>query len=238
MTSRRILAPALAGGGALAMAALFVGLGLWQLQRRAWKHDLIAQVEARVHAAPVPAPARAEWSTFSAARDAYRRVAVEGQLLRDRETLVRATTALGSGYWVMTPMRTSDGTVLINRGFVPPERRDARAPGDGCGDGTVRLTGLLRPSEPGGGFLRSNDAANDRWYSRDVTAIADLRGLNDAAPFFVDVEASSGSPRCPVGGLTVVNFTDTHLVYALTWFGLALLSAWACLLFLFGRREE
>jgi surfeit locus 1 family protein len=141
----------------------------------------------RVHAAPTPAPGRAEWPLLSAPRDAYRRVGVEGRFLYDRETLVRATTALGSGYWVMTPLQTADSTILVNRGFVPPERRDAAAVGD---DGPVRVTGLLRLSEPGGGFLRSNDPAEDRWYSRDVTAIAARRGLGDAAPFFVDAEAA------------------------------------------------
>ncbi len=238
MTSRRVLVPALAGGGALALAALFVALGLWQLQRRSWKQELIAQVDARAHAAPVPLPSPAEWASFSPARDGYRRVVVEGRLLRDDETLVRATTALGSGYWVMTPLRTSEGTVLVNLGFIPPERRDARMRGAACGDGVLRLTGLLRASEPGGGFLRSNDAAHDRWYSRDVAAIAARRGLDDAAPFFVDVEAGPNAAPCPVGGLTVIRFTDHHLIYALTWFGLALLSAWACLVFLFGRRER
>lgn len=232
------LGPALAGGGALLMTALLVGLGLWQLQRREWKHELIAQVEARVHAAPVPLPGRAEWPLLSAARDAYRRVVVEGRLLRDSETLVRATTALGSGYWVMTPLQTADGTVLVNRGFVPPERRDAAARGETAGDGPVRVIGLLRLSEPGGGFLRANDPAEDRWYSRDVAAIAARRGLGDAAPFFVDAEAALGAGRYPVGGLTVIRFADNHLAYALTWFGLALLSAWAGFTVLFRGRAE
>jgi len=229
---------AVAGGAALAMTACFVGLGLWQVQRRAWKHDLIAQVEARVHAPPIPAPARAEWAAFSPAREAYRRVVVEGRLLWNRQTLVRATTVLGSGYWVMTPMRTSNGTILINRGFVPPEQREAVLQGtERDDDGMIRLVGLLRPSEPGGGFLRSNDAANDRWYSRDVAAIAGRHRLEDIAPFFVDVEATAGSAGYPVGGLTVISFTDNHLVYALTWFGLALLSARGCFIFLFSDRE-
>jgi surfeit locus 1 family protein len=228
---------AVAGGAALALTICFVGLGLWQLQRRAWKHDLVARVEARVTAPPVPVPARAEWATFSSAGEAYRRVVVEGRLLWNRQTLVRATTALGSGYWVMTPMQTSEGTVLINRGFVPPTLRQAVMRDDPHDDGSVQLIGLLRPSEPGGGFLRSNDAANDRWYSRDVAAIAGRHHLNDVAPFFIDAEARPGAAGDPVGGLTVISFTDNHMVYALTWFALALLSARACFMFLSAGRE-
>ncbi|WP_369412895.1 SURF1 family protein [Neoroseomonas alba] len=236
MTSRH--APALAGAGALVLVASFVGLGLWQLQRRAWKHALIAQVEARVHAAPAPVPGRAEWPQISAVRDGYRRVLVEGRMLRDRETLVRATTVLGSGYWVITPMQTADGTILVNRGFVPPERRDASTRGGEGGNGPVRIVGLLRLSEPGGGFLRANDPAQDRWYSRDVAAIAARRGIADAAPFFVDAEVATGPENQPVGGLTVIRFVDNHLIYALTWFGLALLSAWAGLTVLRRGRAE
>jgi surfeit locus 1 family protein len=206
----------------LLLAGVFIALGVWQLQRRAWKQALIAQVEARVHAPPTPLPARGQWR--AAAEDAYRRVAVEGHFLRDRETLVRATTVLGSGYWVLTPLRTADGTILVNRGFVPPERREAGLH-DAPGDGPVRVIGLLRQSEPGGGFLRSNRPADDRWYSRDVAAIAERRGIRDAAPFFLDAEAEPGPPRYPAAGLTVIRFTDNHLAYALTWFGLAALSA-------------
>ncbi|WP_421993888.1 SURF1 family protein [Roseococcus sp.] len=223
MTLRRALGPALIGGGALVIAALLVALGVWQLQRREWKHELIAAIAARVHAAPAPLPVPASWPDITAARDAYRRFAAEGHFLYDRETLVRATTALGSGYWVMTPLQTSDGTVLVNRGFVPPDRRDPAARGESRAEAPVRVTGLLRITEPGGGFLRSNDPAGERWYSRDVAAIAARRGLGATAPFFLDAEAGPDRDSYPVGGLTVISFADNHLGYALTWFGLALL---------------
>ncbi|WP_424813375.1 SURF1 family protein [Roseococcus sp. YIM B11640] len=220
MTARRVLVPAFAGGGALLAVVAFLALGVWQLQRREWKHALIAGVEARAHAAPAALPARAEWPLVTAARDAYRRVEAEGRFRHDREVLVRATTALGSGYWVMTPLETAGGTVLVNRGFVPPERRDpASRP---ASTDPVRVTGLLRITEPGGGFLRSNDPAAGNWYSRDVAAIAAARDLADAAPFFIDVEGIPGT--YPAGGLTVLRFHDNHLVYALTWFSLAFMA--------------
>ena len=91
------------------------------------------------------------------------------------------------------------------------------------GTGEVSVTGLLRISEPGGGFLRDNAPADDRWYSRDVAAIAQARGLDGpVAPYFIDAERP-GPAGYPVGGLTVIAFRNEHLVYALTWFGLALL---------------
>ncbi|MBR0648384.1 SURF1 family protein [Roseomonas terrae] len=225
MTGRSRVGLALFGGGFLLLALLFGALGAWQLQRRAWKHDLIAQVEARFRIAPVPVPGRGEWHLISA-RDAYRRIMADGQFLPDRETLVRATTVLGRGYWVMVPLQTADGVVMVNRGFIPPDRRDPAARSGPEQGASVRVTGLLRVSEPVGGFLRANDPAADRWYSRDIAAIAARHGLRDVAPFFIDAEALPGATAYPVAGLTVIRFSDHHLVYALTWFGLALLSAW------------
>lgn len=206
----------------LALAAGFAALGVWQVERRAWKLDLIAKVEARVRAAPVPLPARGAWG----GDNAYRRVRVSGRLLDDRETLVQAVTERGAGFWVMTPMVVAGGMgqtiVLINRGFVPSRLRDAKrrpTPGN-----SVTITGLMRESEPGGGFLRRNDPAADRWYSRDVAAIARARGLAGVAPFFVDADAAPNPGGYPVGGLTVIAFRNNHLMYAITWFGLAMLS--------------
>jgi surfeit locus 1 family protein len=83
------------------------------------------------------------------------------------------------------------------------------------------VTGLLRISEPGGGFLRNNDPTADRWYSRDVEAIARSRGIKDVAPYFIDADASADPRALPVGGLTVISFPNNHLIYAITWFGLA-----------------
>src|SRR6185503_1611251 len=112
------------------------------------------------------------------AGDAYRPVRVTGRFLHDRETLVQAATARGPGYWVMTPLRTDAGwTVLVNRGFVPPERRDRTARRAGEPLGPVSVAGLLRMTEPGGAFLRSNDPQRERWYSRDVAAIGRSRRL-------------------------------------------------------------
>ncbi|MCE4226550.1 SURF1 family protein [Methylobacterium sp. C25] len=204
----------------LVLVAGFLGLGIWQVQRRAWKLDLITRVEARVHAEPGPAPGPSDWPRIGAEADAYRHLRLTGVFEHDRATLVQALTALGGGYWVLTPFRSDLGfTVLVNRGFVPADRRDPadwRQPG-----GTVALTGLLRVSEPGGGFLRANDPAAGRWYSRDVAAIAQARGLAEVAPYFIDADAGPDPAQLPVGGLTVVSFRNEHFVYALTWFALA-----------------
>jgi surfeit locus 1 family protein len=202
----------------------FAALGSWQVERRAWKLDLIARVERRVHAAAVAAPDPRDWPHLTSANAEYRRVRVTGRYLADTTTLVQASTALGPGFWVLTALRQPDGSaVLINRGFIASDRRDRLAP---SGDGPVTVTGLLRMTEPGGAFLRHNDPAADRWYSRDVQAIAAAHGLGRTAPWFIDADAAPhATPDAPIGGLTAVDFPNNHLVYAITWYTLALMVA-------------
>ncbi|MES2054373.1 MAG: SURF1 family protein [Pseudomonadota bacterium] len=223
----------------LVAASIFAGLialGVWQVQRRAWKLDLIAQVEQRIHAPAVAVPGPDQWSGLTASTHAYRRVRVRGVYLDRRESFVQATTVLGGGYWVMTPLRTDRGfIVLINRGFVPPEQRRVKNQPTRGDTAPVTVTGLLRMSEPGGGFLRANDPRAARWYSRDVAAIAAAHGLHDVAPYFIDADAGAagaaaggaagGDRGGPVGGLTIIAFPNNHAVYALTWFALAAMVA-------------
>jgi len=207
----------------LALVLVFVALGVWQVQRRAWKHALIATVEGRVHAAPVAPPAPGRLTSPEMTDLAYFRIVARGRYRPSPDILVRAVSDLGAGYWVMTPFDTEAGfTILVNRGFVA---QDDKARARWRPDGAVVLTGLLRPSEPGGGFLRDNDPVAGRWYSRDVAAIARAVKLGPVVPYFVDADRLPGGDG-PVGGLTVIRFSDNHTVYALTWFAMALMSAW------------
>ena len=141
------------------IAALgFSTLGIWQLERLAWKRDLIARVESRIHAVPAPLPRPAEWPAINARDDEYRRVRLTGRFRHDRATLVDALTERGPGFWILTPLTTPHGTILINRGFVPAGHDKAyERPG-----GEIALTGLLRLSEPGGRFLRPKKTGPDQ----------------------------------------------------------------------------
>ena len=209
---------------ALAGIIGFARLGVWQVERLFWKKALIERVEARIHATPIAPPGPAAWPEIAEAE--YTRVALTGRFLHDREALVQAVTERGAGSWVLTPLVTDSGfTVLINRGFVPPERRERASRAQALPEGGVTVTGLLRLSEPGGGFLRTNAPAEDRWHSRDVAAIAAARGLTAAAPYFVDADGTPNPGGFPIGGLTVVRFPDNHLVYAATWFALSAMLA-------------
>ena len=226
-----------------AIFAGFISLGTWQVIRLQWKLDLITRVEQRVHAVPVALPDFSLWPQVNASADEYRHVQLSGVFLHEKTVLVLASTELGDGFWVMTPLVRADQTsILINRGFIPEKmaafyrassEKDRFAKPD---TSSIHITGLLRMTEPGGGFLRKNDAAGKHWYSRDVHAIAAATGLTRPAPFFIDADASPASnqlsvqknevsPSTPVAGLTVIHFHNNHLIYALVWFSLAAMTA-------------
>lgn len=210
---------------ALLLFSVFIGLGAWQVFRLQWKADLIERVNARVHQPAAPLPPPSDWPKINAAEDEYRHVRATGVWLNQQAARVQAVTDMGSGYWLMVPLQQADGSVvLVNRGFIAPALKlPVPTPA-----GEQSITGLLRISQPGGGFLRKNDPAADRWTSRDVQAIAAARGLQQVAPFFIDADAVPGqnNPEAgPVGGVTVVRFANNHLGYALTWFALALMVA-------------
>lgn len=224
----------------IALCLGFSALGVWQLQRLAWKLDLIARVDARTHAPAIAPPSPSAWARSTPKDEAYRHVRVSGVYDNAREALVQAVTELGPGYWVMTPLRASDGgAVLINRGFVAPEMAAQATRRAGLILGRTTVTGLLRLSEPHGGFLRANQPAQNRWYSRDVAQIAWARHLSHPAPYFIDADATPNTGGWPRGGLTVVHFRNSHLTYALTWFAMAVMSAvWGAWPMVAARRGE
>lgn len=209
---------------AVLAGAGFFALGVWQVQRLAWKEALIARVDRQLRAEPVAPPAPAQWPALAREADEYRRVRVQGRFDFRREVLTRASTVLGTGFWVLTPMRTGAGWILVNRGFVPYAMH-TQVP---RGPEQQSLVGLLRFSEPGGAFLQPNRPAEGRWTSRDVAAIAAAVHLQGpVAPFFVDVQATPATNEAtwPRPGLTVIHFRNEHLAYALTWFALAAMVA-------------
>lgn len=206
----------------LVATLVFSSLAVWQVERRSEKLALIDRVETRIHAAPVAPPPPEAWPAITRATDEYRRVRVTGRYLAFPGTPVKAVTERGPGYWLVAPLETDAGfTVYINRGFVPALPAASTA----APEGPVTVTGLVRMTEPGGGFLRSNDPEAGRWYSRDIAALAKADGLADVAPYFIDAATvEPPEPDGPVTGLTVIRFANNHLVYVLTWAALAVMS--------------
>ncbi|MFG1341481.1 SURF1 family protein [Xanthobacter autotrophicus] len=230
---------------ALAAFLILIGLGTWQLERLAWKQELLARVEARVHAPPVAVPAPALWPNLTREADEYRRVRVRGTFDHGRETLVytvrgedAAGPVKGQGYLVVTPLLRSDGPpILVNRGFVPSDRRDPATRAAGQVTGEVEVVGLLRLPEEASWFVPANDPARGGFFRMDPAGIAAARRVPGAAPFVVDEEANAVPGGLPLSGGTRLAFPNRHLEYALTWYGLAAALVGVTAAFLWTRRR-
>jgi len=201
---------------------LLLGLGTWQVQRLHWKEGLIAAREAGLHAAPVALPA-----TLDAARALeLHPVRAEGQFRNDRELYLNLESARGeAGFHIVTPLILADGTaLLVDRGFVPTERKAPETRAAGELTGTVSVTGLVRLPSAGkpSWFTPDNDPARNSWFYVDIAAMAQAAGLARVLPFYIDADASPNPGGLPQGGQTLTDLPNNHLQYALTWYGLAL----------------
>ncbi|MFN3170885.1 MAG: SURF1 family protein [Hyphomicrobiales bacterium] len=215
-----------------------LGLGTWQMQRLAWKEDLIAQAETRptlpaipLHElveeaglAPLPTYAEEEGADDEVA---YRRVAVTGQFVGEP---VRVFTTLsdpngpyeGPGYWIMQPFEVggpANHVLFVNRGFIPFELapdvtiRDAPT-------GIIRFEGLVRPDDKPDVFTPDPDYQQGILYRRSVAQMMQATGVSVALPITVDMPASAVG-GLPQAGETKFNFSNRHFEYMLTWYGLA-----------------
>jgi surfeit locus 1 family protein len=215
-------------GLALLACAAFAALGTWQLQRLGWKQALMERVAQSQREAPVPAPGPAQWGAVTRESHEYQRLALQGRYQTARELRVAASTALGRGHWVITPLRTPQGWwLLVNRGFVPEGQ--AAAPAPAVAEGAVAL---LRESEGPRLLWQRNQPEAGRWVTREVGAMAQALGLaGPVAPYFADLVPGAQDPAAPTAwpraGLTVLGFSNNHRSYALTWFALAALVAGA-----------
>ncbi|RCL01564.1 MAG: surfeit locus 1 family protein [Candidatus Tokpelaia sp. JSC085] len=208
--------------GIFFLFCLFTLLGIWQIHRFFWKINLIMRIEERVHLPPIPAPSKSEWPNVTTACCDYLPVQMTGRFLNNKEILITALTSLGSGYWVLTPFETEDGSItFINRGFVPMDRKKQETRLAGQIRGTTKISGLLRMGEENGLYPHRNDPMADLWYTRELASMARVRGFLEVAPYFIDVDQTSGMHDIPIGGMTRITFSNNHLTYAMTWFVLA-----------------
>lgn len=209
--------------------AILIGLGVWQLERKAWKENLVATVTARTARPPQDLPPRDRWSSLLPADTEYSRVTFPAEFLQGQEALAyTAGSSLrpdvtGQGFWVFAPARLAGGSiVLINRGFVPLERKDASTRVSDMPHGSVDIVGYMRWPERRGLFTPADDVKGNVWYVRDPKAMAEAHHWAVAAPFYIDQEQPVPPGGLPKPGKIDVQLPNNHFQYALTWFGLAL----------------
>jgi surfeit locus 1 family protein len=213
---------------ALAGVAILIGLGVWQLERKAWKENLIATLNSRLAASPGDLPPRDRWLTLKENEAEFRRVAFPAEFLGEEALVYTAGSPLrpdvkGPGYWVFTPAQLAGGSiVVVNRGFIPIDRKDPATRTEGAPHGSVDIVGVIRWPEPRGSFTPPDDPKDNVWYLRDPNAIAASKKWLTAAPFYIDQESPVPPGGVPMPGKLEVHLPDNHLEYAITWFGLAL----------------
>lgn len=216
----------LVAASALALAIL-LALGTWQVERLRWKEALIAQTNQRIHEPPLPLAEMEAIFRREGTVD-YRPVTLSGTFMHQGERHFLATHEGAAGFYVYTPLLLEDGRfALVNRGFVPYEKKEPESRAEGQLDGPVTITGLARdPLAQKPSFLvPDNDIAKNIFYWKDRDAMAESAGLpspDEVVPFFIDADSRPNPGGLPVGGVTIVDFPNNHLQYALTWYGLAM----------------
>lgn len=202
-----------------------IWLGMWQLERGAWKTDMIDRIRDRSTGASLPVDeVAARVAAGTPLEDVeFQRVEATGRFDHAAEVHVFGSVGTGrAGYFVITPLiRARAPSILVNRGFVfatekaPDDRRAGQV------EGEVRITGIVRPPQPPRAFTPKADTRRNIWYRRDLTAMADQAGLRDPLPFYVDADSAAGPPPAPQPAPPARNITNRHFGYALTWFGLS-----------------
>jgi cytochrome oxidase assembly protein ShyY1 len=216
----------------LVMLALFIGLGVWQLQRRVEKHALIAALTERLAVAPGALPSPAQWSALTPARDEFRRVSFTATYQHLPDAMVYSSGSAvredisGPGTWAFLPARLASGeTVVVNAGFVQnlmQERsQQDRAVAPLITGHPVMLTGYLRFPEKAGVLTPAENLASRLWFTRDHLAMAHALGWGEVAPFYIDLEQPVPVSGIPKPGPLEVHLKDDHMQYAITWFALA-----------------
>lgn len=202
---------------------VLIGLGTWQVERRAWKAELIATMDARL------ALPRANLSALLAGGEPedFRPVSVTGIFLHDQEMYLAARSYQSRlGYHVVTPLLRDDGAaggqaVLVDRGWIPVDRLAPASRAAGQVPGKVTVEGILRrPAKPGA-FTPDNRPDQNRWYWPDLPAMGAHAGLAQVAPVLIEAGPAPNPGGLPIGGQTRVNLPNDHLQYAITWYALA-----------------
>ncbi|MBK8458586.1 MAG: SURF1 family protein [Phyllobacteriaceae bacterium] len=210
---------------ALPVFAALVALGVWQVNRLAWKEGLLAEIHARIAAPAEPVEALDARHAASGDVDYFPLVA-KGVYCHDLERHFLSTHKGEAGFFVYTPLVSADSRILfVNRGFVPYERKDAATRAEGQVAGEVEVMGLARdaPAAKPGFLVPENDTAKNVFYWKDIAAMAASAGLDSTKlrPYFLDAGSASNPGGLPVGGVTLIDLPNSHLQYAGTWFGLA-----------------
>jgi surfeit locus 1 family protein len=208
----RLILPLVFG---LAGAAVLLGLGVWQMQRLAWKEALLDGIAQRIAAPAVALP-----DTPDPGRDRFLPVTVTGRFTGPDLDVLASRKQIGAGYRVVAAFRTDGGRlILVDRGFL--READRAVPRDApAAEADVTVTGNLHWPDETDGFTPAPDPARGIWFARDVGAMASALGTE---PVLVVARTPTNARIAPLP-VDTAGIPNDHFGYALTWFTLA--AAW------------
>ncbi len=191
---------------------ILVGLGIWQVQRLAWKEDLLAQIDAQISADPV---------SLSPGLDRYAPVEVTGSFTDGHIRMLASRKNIGPVYRIIRPFEEEfQGRILVDTGWQPESASVSELIPE-----TVRLTGNIDTPNEADGFTPDPDLNRNIWFARDVPAMAAALNTQPILVVLRDApEMDLGVTPWPVDTAGIPN---DHLQYAITWFSLAVI--WAAM---------
>lgn len=199
---------------------LLLKLGFWQVERLAWKEDILDRIETNM---------ALEFTLYNLPFAAgleeleYLRICTAGEFLHDKELYVYGSSIAGQGgVLIYTPLKLEVGEIIINRGWVPNQLKEPENRKEGQVEGLQKICGVLRLDRKKSFVTPDNNPDANRWFTPIVGDMAKSVGIQSGSNFFLEADNTGNPGGYPVGGQTLVNIPNNHLGYAITWFGLAL----------------
>lgn len=199
---------------------LFISLGNWQLRRLQWKTAILADIETRIAAYPVPIPTAPNPQT-----DRFLPVFATGHVTGREIHVLVSTRDHGARYRIIQAFQTDQGRrILVDRGIIPLTAKESPRTNT-----HMRVIGNLHWPDEIDGYTPDNDLAANIWFSRDVATLA--AALNTEQTLIIarnDPVPNDHITPLPVDSAGIPN---RHLEYVVTWYGMALV--WVVMTFYF-----
>ncbi|MEY2992109.1 MAG: hypothetical protein RI946_1503 [Pseudomonadota bacterium] len=211
---------------AIVGTGILVSLGKWQVDRLAWKQDILAKIDARIQDPEIPLPL-----TFDAINDKYQSVVFDGRLRGDFIRVLASLKNVGAVNKVIAPVLVGDRTIMVDLGYIKEVDIASLSL-----QGTVSIKGNLHWPQEVDGYTPEPDKNRNLWFARETTAMA---AHFDAENVLVVAKSLEPKPdKLTLMPLDTSGIPNDHLNYAITWFSLAMVWIAMSALFIWRTRQK